>query len=396
MPTEVGPALYVQQAGGNTAEAASANAAERKKMPSGAYPVVDPAAGIELSETDYQLALLYLRTTPTALSDPRMFRSYIELVTCGDHKTATQMQNEFDGAQISAFYRDNVSAILANVPSRIRVGVQIALDQYDFASSSFPIVVHGLPQMLTGLHPDARGGGHATQGLSIDYADFAGRTVKITHCPTAIPLDFTLRPTNKLNQSTLVYEVAFSPIALDRVKMDQTAAREYIEQHPGRAAYVVLNLEISGDGTKFFQGPNYPVVVFSSRVTGMSIYDSYPMGKEIAKIDLSTATGKAAETGTAGSISGAAGVQPSPVVSAGQANPVSAGSSALPVPVVHDGVAGKVLSKFLEKCSAGDSKGCEMAGYDLENGYGADKDPQAAKAYYAKACSMGRKGDCGK
>ena len=51
---------------------------------------------------------------------------------------------------------------------------------------------------------------------------------------------------------------------------------------------------------------------------------------------------------------------------------------------------------FLNKCSNNDSKGCEMVGFDLEKGWGADKDPEMAKAYYAKACSLGRKGDCGK
>jgi TPR repeat protein len=37
-----------------------------------------------------------------------------------------------------------------------------------------------------------------------------------------------------------------------------------------------------------------------------------------------------------------------------------------------------------------------MVGFDLERGWGADKDPVGAKAYYQKACSMGRKNDCGR
>ena len=377
----------------------AANASAGQKMPSGAYPVIDPATGQELAAQSYQLALLYLRNSPSVLSDPAVLKAFVQLATCGDGKTLTRMQNEFEGAQISAFYRDNAPAILANVPSTIKVGIQVALDQYNFSSSSFPIIARGLPQMRTGLHQNARSG--AMQGLSMDYADFAARNVRVAHCITSMPLDFSLP---QINQAPIIYELAFNPVALDRIPMDQATAREYIDQHPGRGASVVLSLEISRDATKFFQESTYPVVVFSSRVTGISIYDSYPNGKEIATIDLSKVTAGGADTsaGPSAGVSGAqlAGGGPNAQSTAGAPAAPTNGSSpdnaALPVPTVHDGVAGKVFTQFLEKCTAGDSKGCEMVGFNLEKGFGVDKDPQAAKAYYAKACSMGRKGDCGR
>lgn len=53
------------------------------------------------------------------------------------------------------------------------------------------------------------------------------------------------------------------------------------------------------------------------------------------------------------------------------------------------------LSAYACACNAGDSDGCNMAGYLRMNGWGAQRDLQGAKALFARSCGAGNGDGCG-
>ena len=63
-------------------------------------------------------------------------------------------------------------------------------------------------------------------------------------------------------------------------------------------------------------------------------------------------------------------------------------------PVTLSDSFGAAMRGYLAKCHAGDAKSCELVGTGLEHGLGVDKNLQSAKAFYNKACSLGRKQSC--
>lgn len=373
-------------ASGSTSGTPAATSGAGSKMPGGAYPVFDPASNDAIGAPVYLLPLLYLRNTPGVFDDPQMLRSFVQLVSCKG-VTVSQLKNEFGDTPLATFYRENAAKILSNVPSTFTEQFTVTLGEYDFSAGAFPIkVTNGESQ-------------------SLDHVDVYGRFAPLKQCSTT---GDNGRFELAMNGGRFYYEVAFSPLVLDRIAMDQASARSYIEQHPNRQVTIVLSIGISGDAPKVVEGSGSvgrlePTVVFAGRVSNVSIYDNYPNGKTLAVFDPSKASAPGPAVGSSPSAPGAkdskVGPGSTPNPTGNSASPSAAASTtdaALPVPVVHDGVAGKVLMGFVEKCSTGDSKGCEMVGFDLERGWGADKDPVGAKAYYQKACSMGRKNDCGR
>jgi len=63
-------------------------------------------------------------------------------------------------------------------------------------------------------------------------------------------------------------------------------------------------------------------------------------------------------------------------------------------PVPHSGMLGRAFAKFLASCNAGNAGACDRAGFDLDRGWGVDKDPQMARQFYEKSCSMGSREGC--
>ena len=317
----------------------------------------------------------FLRLTPHAIEDDEVLAEFMRQnnrVGQDRELLAQHLANEFDRPQVVAYYRSNASAIVAQAPSVISAGSSATLGDYDLSRHAFPIM---------------RGN---QQGWS------SGNAVEIGSF-SALAANSPIAPSYRGGRVRL--EVDFQLFTLDWVPVSEAVARQVIGASRGRNINITTKIQILQQPPQLeLQNGGSPHFHFAGKVLSVDVVG--PTNEVLATIDMSGSSASApASSGPSAAQGGAAAVsaeQPVPGASGAPAGAASTGSAALPIPVVHDGVTGKVLSQFLEKCSAGDSKGCEMVGYDLEKGWGADKDLQAAKAYYAKACSMGRKGDCGR
>lgn len=178
--------------------------------------------------------LLFMKLDPSALDDVNLFNYFVGLNNCGNPNIKTQIESEFDYPGIVAFYKPRINKILddANIPTTIHLGgPNVYLGEYDMAKNSFPFT-NGRPAAfmkqqifsLDGLKLDDN-----RIGMSANCRELEGRLPK-RFGPTPL-----IEPT---------YSVKFPNVTFSALKMDEPAARAFVESMPNGGREVGLTIDI--------------------------------------------------------------------------------------------------------------------------------------------------------
>jgi len=335
---------------------------------------LDPAA-VKAYASDPILDLNFnlIRLMPSLLDEDQSFlRSFILLNNCNNPAIENQLNNEFDGPQIVKFYREHAAQIVAEAPSIITYPVYYArLGEYDSSGGGFPILGNGQGVMQPG-------GGMvpAPDGLSLDHYDFPSFAV-VRQCGRVFQ-------GHMMNQRSSTYRVAFENITMDKIAMDEASARRYVESladSRSRPVVVLFEIEISQGVPKIVPDPHGSgTVSFLGHVKKIMVATKYPDGQIIQTVDPKSVT-----------------EAPRPQVGLNAPQPVENGSSSASAAAStqkHSASDVRVFQQYSASCDAGDAKACAMVGYCYVHGSGVDKNPQKAKEFYEKSCSMGRQQSC--
>jgi hypothetical protein len=136
---------------------------------------------------------------------------------------------------------------------------------------------------------------------------------------------------------------------------------------PGEPNTLTVSIFLPPGGAGFLNSSNFDEIISGVQIKGISSPNF-------------SATSNASEDRPGGS--------------SGSNTAVGTGSDVPTDPVTLSDPFGAAMRDYLAKCDAGDAKSCELVGSGLEHGTGVDKNLQSAKAFYNKACSMGRKQSC--
>jgi len=335
------------------------------------------------------LTLDMIRKIPSILDDETpLLQDFIKLNYCHSSTIDRQLNSEFDYPAIAAFYKAHASQILAGMPLAVPPAqTHIDLGEYDASHSEFPVRASGNPRQGVYVdHVDIDSGGEVSSCVSI--LNFGGYLV--------------IDRGGVLTRFGAVYRVAFAPVAFSELPMDVASAQRYVEGLPdpsARGARVEIGLQpLDAVPTITFIPPYRTVVTFPARVTEIKVIsDRGSTAAAPGGVLLATLTPKddmaPPAPGNSPPVSHANGNANWPPTSGqGVASPPQ--SLPLTAPVPHPGVMGSAFAKFLANCNAGNSGACDRAGFDLAHGWGVDRNPQMAKQFYEKSCTMGSREGC--
>lgn len=395
------------------------------------------AASLDLGITEI-FDLNLLQANPGLLEDAKTLRYFVAMNNCivelpgkpaysatENNQMKRVMVNELDYPIVAAYYETHAAEILSDVPKTIRLNMgSSSLLDYDTARNAFPIGARQGRNPQRGIVLPRTPGIDAAQST---YSSMVGL------CYEAKTLRGELTYAGIL-PAQYVMDIGEAH-AFSEVPMDLATAHKYIDA-------VGQDRTVTVDAT--FILPNRPVpqrancdetapqkarcamfttklqnVVVSKLHSGLPSIGSplsrgaqadamWPKQRPVSSADASKLLDPPIailyDGGLGGKVTAATGPETdASVPSIPKPSQTGQGRSTSSAPgdavssadlVAHTGMMGANFDKHLSKCNAGDAGACDLTGFDLEHGFGVDKNLQAAKDYFKKSCDMGRKIAC--